>query len=83
MNIIRKCGTALVRNTGTKDASEVTGYGELLEVTPSKMIANVLQDDVVKDANVHVSIVICSETSGFQKPLLSCILRLTDGALKM
>ena len=65
-----------------KDAPEVTGYGEPFDVTPSKMVVNVLQDDDIKYANFHFSITICSEISSFQ-PLPSRILHLIDGALKM
>ena len=44
----------LINNT--KDASEVTGYGEPFEVTP-KIFVNVgllqVQDDIIKYANFH------------------------------
>ena len=73
---------SLYEMRSTLGAPEVTGYGEPFGVTSSKMTANILQDDVMKYANVHFSITVCSEINSFQKPLLSRILRLAGGAPK-
>ena len=68
---------------GTKDAPEVTAYEESFNVSPSKIVVNVLQDDIIKYANFHFSIAICSKISSLQRPLPSRILRLNDRANKM
>ena len=64
------------------DAPEVTGYKEPFGVTMLKMTVNILQDDVIKCANFHFSITLCSDINSFQRPSPSLILRLKGGALR-
>ena len=65
-------------NLDTKDAPEVTGYGEPYDVTPSKMVVNVLQDGGIQYTNFQFFITIRSEISSFQIPLSSRILHSYD-----
>ena len=60
----------------TKDAPGVTGYGELVDGTPSKVFVNVLQDAMttILYAHFHFSISIRSEISSVQRSLPSRIL---------